>query len=166
MVLDCTTAPNNIINMDEYSQYISTNSLTQEQLNDMLVCINKNITNDENNPNVIDNNITLIDKYNLINNDNETSNEINRYSLYLYNNDVIYTYSKIIILFILAGVYFYFFKITGINLTTIIDTAKKTIDELPNIKKKIENKIIKPDNIKQDKIEKTTINKEIKVNNK
>ena len=151
---DCTTEPNNIITMNQYTKYTSNNTLTTEQLQNMLVCINNKITKDENNPNL--NNISLIDNYNLINNDNETSTEMNNYSLYLYNNDLIYTYSKIILLFILAGVYFYFFKITGINLNTIIDTAKKTMDELPNIKKQIENKITNPDKLK--KIDNKVIN--------
>ena len=115
-----------IINtMSQYEQYkTQIENLSQEKLRTILTCINKNIN--------LNNESSLLDTYKEINNDNETSKEMNRYSLYLYNNDLIYTYSKIILLIILGAVYFYFFKITGIDINTIIDKTKQTVTEVIN----------------------------------
>ena len=134
-ILSCSEHPYNISNMTNFNNYPNFDTLTQYQRNKWLVCLNEHINSD----NI--NNDNILDTYNLLYNNNETTNEMNKYSLYLYNNDVIYTYSKIILLFILGGTYFYFFKMFGFNISGIIDSAKKTISELPDIKKKIENKI-------------------------
>jgi hypothetical protein len=134
-VLSCNEKPYNISNMNGFNNYPNFNTLTQYQRNKWLVCLNENINSD----NI--NNDNIVNTYNLLYNNNESTNEMNKYSLYLYNNDLIYIYSKIILLFILGGTYFYFFKIGGFNITGIIESTKKTIEELPNIKKKIENKI-------------------------
>lgn len=115
----------NINTMSQYEQYkTQIENLSQENLRTMLTCINKNIN--------LNTESSILDTYKEINNDNETSNEMNRYSLYLYNNDLIYTYSKIILLIILGAVYFYFFKITGIDINTIIDKTKQTVTEVIN----------------------------------
>jgi hypothetical protein len=134
-VLSCNEKPYNISNINNFNNYPNFNTLTQYQRNKWLLCLNENINSD----NI--NNDNIVNTYNLLYNNNETTNEMNKYSLYLYNNDLIYIYSKIILLFILGGAYFYFFKIGGFNISGIIESAKKTIEELPNIKKKIENKI-------------------------
>jgi hypothetical protein len=130
----CNKLPYNIITMSQYEQYkTDMEQLSQENLRTMLTCINKNIN--------LNTETSLLDTYKDINNDNETSKEMNRYSLYLYNNDLIYTYSKFILLIILGGVYFYFFKITGIDINTIIDKTKQTVTEVINkTKAKVDSK--------------------------
>jgi hypothetical protein len=134
-VLSCNEKPYNISNMNGFNNYSDFNSLTQYQRNKWLVCLNENVNSDNINKD------NIVNTYNLLYNNNETTNEMNKYSLYLYNNDLIYIYSKVILLFILGAVYFYFFKTDGFNISGIIDSSKMIIQDLPNIKKNIENKI-------------------------
>ena len=64
--------------------------------------------------------------------------------MYIYNNDLNYTFGKILFFIVLIITYIYFFKVTGIiaPIMNLINYIKeKLTTELPNIKKTIENNI-------------------------
>jgi len=132
--MSCNTEPYNIDNMNNLQTYFSLNKdVTDIDYNTWLSCLNKKMFSDENE--------NILNTYKLIYDNNELSKEINNYSNYIYNTDLMYTYFKIFLFIILGIVYLYFFKITGIPITNLVNVVKEKINELPNIKKNIENKI-------------------------
>ena len=130
---DCNEEPYNI---DTIYNFENMSIYPDIDYNLWLTCLNKKMFENEDALNT-----NIIDTYKLIYNQNETSKEINNYSKYIYNNDIMYLYSKIFLFIILGILYFYFFKSTGIPINGLVDTIKKNINEIPNIKKNIENKI-------------------------
>ncbi len=132
--MSCNTEPYNIDNMNNLQTYFSLNKdITNIDYNTWLGCLNKKMFSD-----VSEN---ILNTYKLIYDNNELSKEVNNYSNYIYNTDLMYTYFKIFLFIILGIVYLYFFKITGIPITNLVNVVKEKINELPNIKKNIENKI-------------------------
>ena len=130
---DCNEEPYNI---DTIYKFEHMTIYPNINYNLWLTCLNKKMFEKEDALNT-----NIIDTYKLIYNQNETSKEINNYSNYIYNNDLMYIYSKFLLFINLGILYFYFFKLTGITINGLIDTIKKNINEIPNIKKNIENKI-------------------------
>ena len=130
---DCNEEPYNI---DTIYNFENMSIYPDIDYNLWLTCLNKKMFENEDALNT-----NIIDTYKLIYNQNETSKEINKYSDYIYNNDLMYIYSKFFLFIILGILYFYFFKLTGIPINGLVDTIKKNINEIPNIKKNIENKI-------------------------
>lgn len=129
----CNEEPYNI---DTIYNFENMNSASNIDYNLWLSCLNKKMFENEGALNT-----NIMDTYKLIYNQNETSKEINNYSNYIYNKDLMYIYSKFFLFIILGILYFYFFKLTGIPINGLVDTIKKSINEIPNIKKNIENKI-------------------------
>jgi hypothetical protein len=115
--MSCNNIPNNIINITEANNYIKTHD--DVNYNDWLECLNISILN-----NLQDSTDTKE-----ININNDTANESNTYSLYLYNNDVTYTYSKIIFFIVLLITYGYFFKLSNIPnlLVSLYENIKNKI---------------------------------------
>jgi len=123
--MTCNSIPNNIINITEANNYIETHD--EINYNDWLTCLNNTILN----------NLQDSTELKEININNDTANESNTYSLYLYNNDLNYTYSKIFFFVILVITYGYFFKLS--NIPTIMVTLYNNIKDkiiVPTIAKK------------------------------
>jgi hypothetical protein len=84
---------------------------------------------------------TILNTYNIEEQTrNDTANESNKYSMTLFQNDMYYTYGKIVFFIILVCAYVYFFKVNGIiepimNLFNSVKT--KVMVDLPKSAGKI-----------------------------
>ena len=105
---------------------------------DMLECVQKRIIDANANLNNLLN-VYEDDKLNAI-----TASELNTNTQTLYQTDLYYTYGKVLLFACLFGIYFYFFKISGIieplknGLKNIKEKANKLTDvKMPEIKSEI-----------------------------
>jgi len=134
--MSCSSSPYNINNLKDFNNY-KKNEIVDYDI--WLACLNKNMFVDIQ-PNILDTN-------KLIKNYNDTSTEINNYSMDLYKKDLDYTFGKILFLIVLIITYMYCFKLTGIiqPLMQLFEKLKfgmnvvsdKINKELPNLKNKI-----------------------------
>jgi hypothetical protein len=138
MSISCTSSPYNINNLKDFNNYKNTNNQIINY-NAWLACLNKNMFTDIQ-PNIVDTN-------KLIKNYNDTSTEMNNYSMDLYKKDLDYTFGKILFLIVLIITYIYCFKLIGIvqplmqlfeklkfGMTAVSDKINK---EIPNLKNKM-----------------------------
>ena len=115
--MSCIGVPNNIITITEANNYINTHD--EIDYNNWLSCLNNTILeNLQNNNNLKEININ-----------NDTANESNMYSLYVYTNDLNYTYCKIFFFIVLLITYGYFFKLSNIP-TLMVTLYNNTKDKL------------------------------------
>ena len=132
--MTCQEEPYNIDTLHNFYSYKKSHpTINEDDVNKWIKCVATKNTN-----------VITIDEYKTIINNNKTSEELNNYSMYIYNNDLNYTFGKILFFIVLAITYMYFFKVTGIIapiMNLINYTKDKITTELPNIKKTIENNI-------------------------
>lgn len=131
--MSCQEEPYNITSLQGFYSYKNNNpTITDASINLWIKCIATNTG------------IPDIREYKKLINDNKTSEELNNYSMYIYNNDLNYTIGKLLFFIVLIITYIYFFKITGI-VTPIMNLFEfiknKITTELPKIQKKIENTV-------------------------
>jgi hypothetical protein len=138
--MTCQEEPYNIDTLQNFYIYKKNNpTINEDEVNQWIKCIatpNNNLTKEDF--------IKIRNDNKIIRNNNKTSEELNNYSMYIYSNDLNYTFGKILFFIILAITYIYFFKATGIMapIMKLINYIKdKITTELPNIKKNIENNI-------------------------
>ena len=143
----CLDNPYNINNLDNFESYIDNVDYNNNNIDFVFwkKCITKqkDISHVELNLSSIN---TILNTYNIEEQNRvDTANETNAYSLTLFQNDVYYTYGKIVFFIILIGSYIYFFRINGIiqpimNLFNFVKT--KVMVDLPNTATKILDKKI------------------------
>ena len=118
----CSNYPYNIFDLSTFDKYKldidpitstdSSNNIIDFSFWQTCITIQKNVAHYDLNLGSIN---TLLNTYNI----NEqirtdTANESNNYSMTIFQNDIYYTYCKIVFFIILIGSYIYFFRITGI----------------------------------------------------
>jgi len=132
--MTCQEEPYNIDTLHNFYSYKKSHpTINEDEVNQWIKCVATQNSN-----------VITRDEYKTIINNNKTSEELNNYSNYIYNNDLNYTFGKILFFIVLAITYMYFFKVTGIIapiMNLINYTKDKITTELPNIKKTIENNI-------------------------
>lgn len=138
--MTCQEEPYNIDTLHNFYSYKKSHpTINEDEVNQWIKCIatpNNNLTNEDF--------IKIRNDNKKIRNNNKTSEELNNYSMYIYNNDLNYTFGKILFFIVLVFTYMYFFKVTGIIvpiMSLINYTKDKIATGLPNIKKTIENNI-------------------------
>jgi len=143
----CLDDPYNINDTDDFKSYIDSVDYSDNQIDFVFwkKCITeqKDISHVELNLSSIN---KILNTYNIEEqNKVDTANETNAYSLTLFQNDLYYTYGKIVFFIILIGSYIYFFRINGIiqPIMNLFNFAKtKVMDNLPNTTTKILDKKI------------------------
>jgi hypothetical protein len=132
--MTCQEEPYNIDTLHNFYSYKKSHpTINEDEVNQWIKCVATQNSN-----------VITRDEYKTIINNNKTSEELNNYSMYIYNNDLNYTFGKILFFIVLVITYMYFFKVTGIIapiMNLINYTKDKITTELPNIKKTIENNI-------------------------
>jgi hypothetical protein len=161
----CLDNPYNINNLDNFETYIDSVDYTNKEIDfefwQKCITKQKDISHVDLNLSSIN---TILNKYNIEEQERvDTANELNTYSLTLFQNDIYYTYGKIVFFIILICSYIYFFRINGIiqpimNLFNFVKT--KVMVDLPNTATKILDKKIpkeKANSIKTNSIKTNSI---------
>ena len=118
----CLDYPYNKLNLQSFDEYINSvdyknkidasNNLINFEFWRQCILTKQNVSQVALNADTID---SILNKYNIDEqNKIDTANESNNYSMTLYQNDIYYTYAKILFFIILICSYIYFFRITGI----------------------------------------------------
>jgi hypothetical protein len=118
----CSDYPYNKLNLQSFDEYINSinyknridvsNNLIDFEFWRQCILTKQNVSQFALNADTID---SILNKYNIDEqNKIDTANESNNYSMTLYQNDIYYTYAKIVFFIILICSYIYFFRITGI----------------------------------------------------
>ena len=124
----CSDYPYNKLDVSSFNEYIANNDFSNNIISNTYKDSNNNIIDfsfwktcitKQKDISHVDLNLasinTLLDTYNIDEQiRTDTANESNNYSMTLFQNDIYYTYGKIIFFIILIGSYIYFFRITGI----------------------------------------------------
>jgi hypothetical protein len=148
IIMSCSTYPYNINEMNTFNEYITNvNYIDNVDASNNIIdfslwqkCISKQKKNKHVDLN-LDSINTILNTYNIEEQTrNDTANESNKYSMTLFQNDIYYTYGKIVFFIILIGAYMYFFKVNGImepimNLFNSVKT--KVMVDLPKSAGKI-----------------------------
>ncbi len=142
--MSCSDYPYNINDFNTFNEYIDTVDYSNNNIDFSLwqSCVSrqKDISHVDLNLASIN---TILNTYNIAEqNRTDTANELNKYSMTLFQNDIYYTYGKILFFIILIGAYLYFFRINGIiqpimNLfngikTSMTDTLPKILNKKTN----------------------------------
>ena len=144
----CSDYPYNKLDVSSFNEYIpnidydtykdSSNNIIDFEFWQKCITTQKDISHVDLNLASIN---TLLNTYNIDEQTrNDTANESNNYSMTLFQNDMYYTYGKIIFFIILIGSYIYFFRINGIiePIMKIFNVVKtKIMVDLPKTADKI-----------------------------
>ena len=144
----CSDYPYNITDSKTFNNYITninyinntdpSNNVIDFSLWNKCITTQKNVAHVDLNLGSIN---TLLNTYNIDEQiRSDTANESNNYSMTLFQNDIYYTYAKIVFFIILICSYIYFFRVNGIiqpimNLFNFVKT--KIIVDLPKTADKI-----------------------------
>lgn len=112
----CSDDPYNINDSNDFKSYIDSVDYSDNQIDfifwQQCIATKKDASHVDLNLSSIN---TILNKYNIDEQiRNDTANETNAYSITLFQNDLYYTYCKIIFFIILICSYIYFFRINGI----------------------------------------------------
>jgi len=174
---ECDSAPYNIDNFNSFTSYIqdvnylnNTHSVGSESTVIDFDKWKKCIADKKLSKNV-DKNLasinTILGGYNISEQTRtDTANELNKYSMTLYQNDIYYTYSKFFMFVVLIFSYIYFFRMNGIiepimKLFNIVNTqingvvSKITEKKIPVQKPKVQKPIVQPTNAPKPKVQST-----------